>query len=140
MAAGKDTHSRGLLKKEAWRAYHKREKAPPQIFRWGQFLEGAYMALLIPDAYEPPIHGVRGDEAANHADLHHEPKNRLIGRHGAYQKEHSYGHPAVHPHLPSRKRQEVNLESPEPEGKPRSWLIEANPAYWKKTPMIRANT
>ena len=47
--AGKDTHSRGLLKKEAWRAYHKREKAPPQIFRGrGQFLEGAYMALLIP--------------------------------------------------------------------------------------------
>lgn len=49
MAAEKDTHSRGLLKKEAWRAYHKREKAPPQIFRGrGQFLEGAYMALLIP--------------------------------------------------------------------------------------------
>lgn len=117
MAAGKDTHSRGLLKKGAWRAYHKREKAPPQIFRVGPVPRRRLHGALNTDAYEPPIHGVRGDEAANHADLHHEPKNGLIGRHGAYQKEHSYGHPAVHPHLPSRKRQEVNLESPEPEGK-----------------------
>ena len=48
MAAGKDTHSRGLLKKGAWRAYHKKEKAHPEYSGWGQFLEGAYMALLIP--------------------------------------------------------------------------------------------
>ena len=140
MAAGKDTHSRGLLKKGAWRAYHKREKAPPQIFRVGPVPRRRLHGALNTDAYEPPIHGVRGDEAANHADLHHEPKNGLIGRHGAYQKEHSYGHPAVHPHLPSRKRQEVNLEALNQRERPRSWLIEANPAYWKKTPMIRANT
>ena len=117
MAAGKDTHSRGLLKKGAWRAYHKKEKAPPRKFRVGPVPRRRIHGDFKTDAYEPPIHGVRGDEAANHADLHHEPKNGLIGRHGAYQKEHSYGHPAVHPHLPSRKRQEVNLESPEPEGK-----------------------
>ena len=47
MAAGKDTHSRGLLKKGAWRAYHKKNPHP-EYSGWGQFLEGAYMALLIP--------------------------------------------------------------------------------------------
>ena len=45
MAAGKDTHSRGVLKK----GHTTREKKPhPKYSGWGQFLEGAYMALLIP--------------------------------------------------------------------------------------------
>lgn len=118
MAARKDTHSRGLLKR-GHGGHTTREKKPLlQYSGVGPVHQRHLHGALNTDAYEPPIHGVRGDEAANHADLHHEPKNGLIGRHGAYQKEHSYGHPAVHPHLPSRKRQEVNLESSEPEGKP----------------------
>ena len=48
MAARKDTHSRGLLKR-GHGGHTTREKKPlPEYSGWGQFLEGAYMALLIP--------------------------------------------------------------------------------------------
>ena len=132
---------KGVAEERGMAGIPQERKSPtPNIPGEGPVPRRRLHGALNTDAYEPPIHGVRGDEAANHADLHHEPKNRLIGRHGAYQKEHSYGHPAVHPTCQAVSDKKSTLKALNQRERPRSWLIEANPAYWKKTPMIRANT
>ena len=50
---------------------------------------------------------------------------------------------AIQPYIPTCQAvsdKKSTLKALNQRESPRSWLIEANPAYWKKTPMIRANT
>lgn len=49
---------------------------------------------------------------------------------------------AIQPYIPTCQAvsdKKSTLKALNQRERPRSWLIEANPAYWKKTPMIRAN-